>query len=510
MINRRDFLKMIGVGAGSILAGSGVARALASPELPEVLRAPSSAELRDPAVHILNRLAFGARPGQAAAVRAMGIDKYIEQQLAPELIDDSASEARLGDLITLDMMPAEMLAIGKQPREIAAELVAATIMRAIYSERQLLEMMTNFWSEHFSIYHHKTTCTILKTPDDRDVIRKNALGKFRDLLGASAKSPAMLIYLDNAESLKEHPNENYARELMELHTITIGNYTEDDVKQVARAFTGWTVRRGTGEFLFAPQIHDDAPKTVLGQTLPGNGIQDGEAVLDILAAHPNTAKHIASKLSRRFIADDPPESIVNAVADTYLKTGGDIKSMLRTIFGSQEFLNAPPKFKRPFEYLVSLFRALNVQQSGQITNIIAGINAKQQARPSAGLLLKAMGHLPFDWPSPDGYSDYAEIWIGDMLTRWNTAVLIGYGVIRGTTVDLVKTAGEQGADLTGRGVVDYFATHLLGRALTQAESDAIWGYANQFGEIELANKNGRRALSETVSLIAASPAFQYR
>src|SRR5258708_18906890 len=240
-------------------------------------------------------------------------------------------------------------------RQAIEEPDAATVIRATYSERQLYEIMVDFWSEHFSIWHQKEQDKLFKTVDDREVVRKYALGKFRDILGASAKSPAMLIFLDNAKSNKQHPNENYAREVMELHTVTIGNYTEDDVKEEARCFTGWTVQglKGTnpGQFVYNAKIHDDGQKTVLGHTIPaGGGIQDGETVLDILASHPGTSKHIASKLARRFIGDDPPENVVNA-ADAFLKSGGHIPTVLRVIFDAPEVLRPPPRHTRPFEYL---------------------------------------------------------------------------------------------------------------------------------------------------------------
>lgn len=499
-VNRRDFLKLMG--AGAALVSSPVLQALASPALPTTLRPPLAATEQDPIIHMLNRVSFGARPGQVEAVRKMGLQAFLDQQLDPASLDDSASEARLGDLITLDMTPAEMIAAGKTKRDVIIELDSATVMRAIYSQRQLFEVMVNFWSEHFSIYHQKGACDLLKTADDRDVIRQHAIGNFRDLLGASAKSPAMLIYLDNAESRKEHPNENYAREVMELHTVTIGSYTEQDVKEVARCFTGWSVRglreQDAGSFIFRPRLHDNRQKTVIGHVIPaGGGIKDGEQVLDILAAHPNTAKHLASKLCRRFIADDPPAAVVERVAQTYLSTGGDIKSMLRVIFASDEFLNAPPKFKRPFEYMISLARAFDVDNNGML-------------RPVVLQQLKAMGHLPFDWVTPNGYSDYSAEWMDNLLLRWNLAIQMVYGTVRGMKIDVIKLARSNGAIMTARGVLDFYAQHLLGRPFSVPELDALWQFAARNGEPALNNPAGRRTLIDAIALIAASPAYQYR
>jgi uncharacterized protein (DUF1800 family) len=502
-MNRRTFLKLLG--STAVIAtptGTPILHALASPDLPTALRSPVSTAAKDPATHLLNRLSFGARPGQAEAVRKMGMATYIEQQLNPMSLND-ATERLLGDLITLDMTPAEMFAAGKTPRELVYELDAATVLRAVHSERQLFEVMVNFWSEHFSIFHQKENCEYFKTIDDREVIRPHALGKFRDLLGASAKSPAMLIYLDNADSRKEHPNENYARELMELHTLTIGHYSEQDVKEVARCFTGWTVRGRRerdqiGTFVFRAPYHDDGQKTVLGRTIPaGGGITDGEMVLDMVAAHPATARHIASKLCRRFIADDPPATVVEAATQVFLSSGGDIKQTLRVIFAAPEFLNAPPKFKRPFEFMIGLARAFDMQ-------------FRMPLRPVILQTLKNMGHLPFDWITPDGYSDYARDWIGDMLPRWNLAITAAQGQWRAGKTDALKLAYEQGAAKTGRGVFDFYAQHLLGRPLDTAELDVIWGYATKNGEPSPNNATGRRLLLDTIALIAASPAYQYR
>ncbi|MEP7288766.1 MAG: DUF1800 family protein [Chloroflexota bacterium] len=509
-MNRRDFLKTVGVGAGAALIGGKVIEALAAPDLPGALGSVALADQRDPVAHILNRVTFGPRPGQVEAVKKMGVQAYLEQQLKPESIPDDASENRLGDYITLDMQPAELTAFAKQPAEVIAELDSATVMRAVYSERQLYEIMVNFWSEHFSIYHLKNQCKFLKTADDRDVIRKHALGKFRDLLGASTKSPAMLIYLDNAESEKKHPNENYAREVMELHTITIGNYTEDDVKEVARCFTGWTIQGlkgdNPGEFIFRPNLHDNDAKMVLGHAIAaGGGIQDGETVLDLLASHPNTAELISNKLCRRFIADDPPDAVVKAGAQAFLSSGGDIPSVLRVIFASQEFLNAPAKFKRPFEYLVSLYRVFNVELPAIQAN-----DAKKRASLASLGILKGMGHLPFNHIEPNGYSDYASTWIVNMLLRWNAAIQTVYGQIPGSKIDLTGLAQSQGVDLNGRSVLAFYGQHLLGRPLTQAEQDTIWNFASKKGEPDLTTPAGRLQMRNAIAVIAASPAFQYR
>jgi uncharacterized protein (DUF1800 family) len=517
-MNRRDFLKTVGIGVGSTLVGAEVIQALAAPDLPVTLGKMAQADQRDAVSHILNRVTFGPRPGQVEAVKKIGVQAYLEQQLNPLSIDDSASEQRLSGYTTLDKSPAELDNPDIKPAQIIAELDSATLMRAVYSEHQLFQIMVNFWSDHFNIYHLDEDCKILKTMDDRDVIRKYALGKFRDLLGASAKSPAMLIYLDNAKSQKKHPNENYAREVMELHTLGVGNYSEDDVKEIARCLTGWAVQGrkadDPGKFIYNPKIHDDGAKKVLGKDIPaGGGIQDGETVLDILASHPATARHIATKLCRRFVSDDPPDSLISSVAQMFMNSGGDIPSMLRAIFASPEFFNAPPKFKRPFEYLVSMYRAFNVEIEPDI-NVDERAVGKGKGKGKNGLaslsLLKMMGQLPFNRITPDGYTDHAAEWIDNMLIRWNIAIYTAHGLLPGITVDPAALVTSQGVELKARPVIDYFANHLLGRQLSTAELDAIWKFVSKSGEPDLSKQAGQLRTRSAVALIAASPAFQYR
>lgn len=500
-MNRRDFLKAVGIGAGVTVAGAeflpGAMQALAAPAEVAQAQATSDATFR-----ALNRLTMGTRPGQVEAVKKMGLSNWIAQQMDFEKIDDSASEKRLGDYPTLDMTAQEIYALkGVAEGDAVRELDSATVMRSIYSARELNEVVVNFWSEHLSIWHQKERDRVLKTIDDREVIRKYAFSKYRDLLGASAKSPAMLEYLDNAESNAKHPNENYAREVMELHTITIGQYTEDDVKEVARCFTGWTIANARdpqpGSFKFDPRIHDNKAKTVLGKVIPaGGGLQDGETVLDILAAHPGTAELIANKLARRFISDTPPDSAVQAGKAAFLKSGGDTKAVLNALFATPEFTNAAPKYKRPYEYLVSLFRALDVQI--------------EKLNPGVLQVLRNMGHLPFDWITPDGYSDFSENWESNMLGRWNLAINAVSNKIPGVKVDLNKIAASQNVKIEPDAVIAYFAQHLYGRAMTRPESDAILGYLNRAGKPNLTTDAGRRTINEAIALMFAAPAFQFR
>ncbi len=332
-------------------AGVGVERTLHEPMTP-----PVGTEI-DPVSLALNRFTFGPGPGDHARVSAMGVQAFIEEQLAPDTIDDSLCDraiARFGDMWNEPL--------GEQydedPEALSPVLRRVTLLRAIYSERQLSEVMCEFWSDHFNIDPTKGDCRWTKPTDDAQVIRTHALGNFRDMLRASALSPAMLWYLDGRANVKrkpdEMPNENYARELMELHTLGVhGGYTQQDVMEVARCLTGWTIRArkddgyaGTllspltdrAAVFFRKEAHDDGAKRVLGHEIPaGLGAQDLDRVIEIVASHPSTAHFLAQKLCARFIADEPLTAAVDAVASAFTASKGDIKTMLRALFATAEF-----------------------------------------------------------------------------------------------------------------------------------------------------------------------------
>ena len=553
-------------------------------------------------VHVLNRLGFGARPGDVGRVRRMGLENYIEQQLNPSKLSDEVVEAKLKNFPTLRMSNTELLAkypnpgqlirqlqrrgelpaelaelVGQRqqaqqqrrapnasgdtqpmnegamnapampnaaepavpaddnperaeyrrriteymrangmepPQRIMQELQASRILRAVYSERQLQEVMVDFWTNHFNVFAQKGADRWFLTSYDRDVIRPNALGNFRTLLEETAKSPAMLFYLDNFQSVspdagqgrrgalrqllrgeegaamnprrqqrrerrramreggamtreggastpneggqgemarrrpaqRQRPrrgiNENYARELMELHTLGVdGGYTQKDVQEVARAFTGWTIldprgAAGTsrgGTFVFNQRAHDDGEKIVLGQKIPsGGGVRDGQMVLDILVRHPSTAKFIATKLSRRFVSDNPSPALVARVAAAFTKSNGDIRETLRAVFTSPEFNSAEArraKIKTPFELTVSAVRTLG---------------AETDARPALHQWVARMGEPLYLYQAPTGYPDTAEHWVntGALLERLNFALALVSNRIPGTRVDLSRFVGE--------------------------------------------------------------------
>ncbi len=503
-LSRRAFVKVAGVGiAGTTIAGCGAL--LFDKNLPDWLKAPLPVATRDQVRHVLNRLSFGPRPGQIEEVQHMGLATYLNQQLDPASINDVLAEQHMGDYVTLNMSPARLLRSNIDVQVAIDELDTMSLHRALYSKRQLHEVMVNFWSEHLSIWHKKDQCPYLKTFDDRDVIRHHALDTFPALLHASAKSPAMLDYLDNVVSDKDHPNENYARELLELHTLGVGHYSERDVKEVARCFTGWTMgyddNERLGTFIFNPDLHDDGPKTILGHTLPpGGGIKDGERVLDMLATHPATAYRVCQKLCRRFVSDNPPEALVKKLAQQFLTTHGDIKATLLSLFNTSEFLTAPPKFKRPYEYLLSLYRALDVHLS---------------TAESLYLLteLDALGHRPFNHLTPEGYSDHSSRWLGSLLSRWNAGLEVTYGKATGTSLDLFELAYRNGVKARAADIINFYAQHLLGRSLSQEENKIMQDFvakANNNTQPDPHTNDGRNVLLDSIALMTVSPAYQYR
>ena len=585
--------------AGPMTVGIG-AQSMKSPKTKSAARLSDDQRI----LHVLNRLGFGARPGDAARIRTMGIEKYIEQQLFPEKIDDSASEAKLQNLETLRLTTADLYERYPQPNQLlqqlqrrnalpadlaaardnrsnaakpneanqqktgeamagemqapgtatspspnvpandtnpmnnaayrravmeyykennlrpaqflTGELQMSRILRAVYSERQLQEVMVDFWTNHFNVFSGKGADRWFLTSYDRDTIRPHTLGKFYDLLVADAQSPAMLFYLDNFQSvspnaqqqrpgaargplaqlMRNNPqqqrrgiNENYARELLELHTLGVdGGYTQKDVQEVARCFTGWTIfaprgagaaaqavinprladrlRKDAGKFNFNARAHDDGEKTVLGHKIPaGGGIKDGLMVLDIVAHHPSTAKFIATKLVRRFVSDDPPAALVDRVAQAFMKTDGDIREMLRTIFTSPEF-NSPEayraKVKRPFELAVSAVRTLGAETNGG---------------PQFHQWIARMGQPLYGFQTPNGYSDVAENWVntGALLERMNFGLALVNNRIPGTRVDLSRLLGESSTEtsIEKTKLLDRFVSLIMGGEMSSRTRETL-------------------------------------
>jgi uncharacterized protein (DUF1800 family) len=383
----------------------------------------------------------------------------------------------------------------RTPQRVVAELSMAKLTRAVYSERQLNEQMVDFWYNHFNVFAAKGADRWLITSYERDAISPHAMGKFRDLLGATAKSPAMLFYLDNwlsadpaawaklqqereqriarmrqrggfpggmprfpgidpmpgADPANGNPNnpnapgkqkqerglnENYGRELMELHTLGVdGGYTQDDVINVAKAFTGWTIKqpRRNAEFMFEERLHDNSVKIVLGHRIHSGGIKDGEEVLDILASDPHTAHHICYELAQRFVSDNPPGALVDRMAQTFLKSDGDIREVLHTMIYSPEFWSRDvyrTKIKTPFELVASATRAVGAEVNVPLM-LVQWTNR--------------IGQPLYQCEAPTGYSAKAEAWVntGALLNRMNFALALTANRLRGTQVDMDGLLGEQ-------------------------------------------------------------------
>jgi uncharacterized protein (DUF1800 family) len=553
-------------------------------------------------IHVLNRIGFGPRPGDVERIRAMGLQNYIEQQLHPDRIPDTAMAPRLASLETLSkssreiaeeyLIPGQILRRQQQrelgqaaagapsvstpqsgemqnpagsqqgtpaapplsPREmrtpeemqaaragrtVLTDLSEQKVLRASYSDRQLEEVMVDFWFNHFNVFAGKGAARGYLTEYERDAIRPHVLGKFRDLLEATAESPAMLFFLDNwqnsapvdAQNMdgrkrgaqagvrrraqeaqtpfrpgarrpdapfprsaqpgqqaaqNRRPrgiNENYGRELMELHTLGVdGGYTQKDVQEVARAFTGWTIQnpRLGGGFVFEPRLHDDGEKLVLGHRIKsGGGKHDGEEVLDILAAHPSTARFIATKLARRFVADTPPRPLIDRAAKRFHDTDGDIREVVRTIVTSPEFFSAEAyraKVKTPFEFVVSAVRATGTETASGLPLAAA---------------LRTLGMPLYMCQPPTGYADRADAWVntGALLARMNFAVSLTTLRNRGGRAN----AGSMPADpATAR---DALVAGVLGGDLS-AETTATIAKANE--------------APQAIALVLGSPEFQKR
>ncbi len=403
--------------------------------VPDVVQVPAGPEI-DPIHHLLSRAAHGPWPGDLDTVRAMGAQAWIDQQLKPLEIDDTLCDLRATDFAELDQAPGECYEYDKDV--LREDMARHTLLRALYSRRQLYEVMVGFWTDHLNINIEKGDCIYLKPADDREVVRKHALGKFRDLIRASATSPAMLVYLDGNQNRRanpdEKPNENYGRELMELHTMGVhGGYTQHDVFEAARALTGWRLHDGfrKGFVYFDPALHDNGEKRLLGAVIPaGGGAADVDHLVDILCRHPATARHVATKLVRRFVAEDEPATLVDRIAAEFMRTDGDIPSLVRTVLNSDEFKTSRGmKFKTPFRFVVSALRA---------------VGADTHAHAELIEYLVRMGQGIFQFPTPDGYPDKTSPWLGTLLWRWNLGFALAANQVPSVSVPLPKLLAALG------------------------------------------------------------------
>ncbi len=394
-------------------------------------------------IHLLNRLSLGIRPGEIEQVQKLGIDKYIQEQLNPETISEPAILTdRLSKLDTINLSPVELfqrynpnrqvdnqnpLPADKkiqqqQTRQVTNQAIEARLWRSIYSQRQLNEVMVDFWYNHFNVHAEKGLDKLWVGAYEQQAIRPYAMGKFRDLLGATARHPAMLFYLDNWQNSVSNPNkkgkvqglnENYARELMELHTLGVdGGYKQDDVIALAKIFTGWGFKQPGQKvpdgysFQFNTNRHDFSNKIFLDNNISGSGIGEVEQALDLLSRNPKTARQISFKLAQYFVTDNPPKSLIDKLSKKFITTDGDIKLVLDTLFHSSEFWDAKyygVKFKTPYQYVISSIRSTGTE----ITN----------PKPLNDFL-KQQGMPLYGCPTPNGYKNTQDAWLNpDSMTR---------------------------------------------------------------------------------------------
>ena len=432
------------------------------------------------AVHLLNRVGFGPRPGEARAVLNHGLDRWMREQLEPA--PDPELDARLSRLPTLGYSLAQAVALygsdnTQGQRQLIDDFISAKVIRAVHGLNQLQEVMVDFWFNHFNVYIADGFARPASPSYERDAIRPHALGRFRDLLGATAQHPAMLFYLDNYLNTVARSqggrivggiNENYGRELMELHTVGVdAGYTQADVVDAARCFTGWGIDnlRTSGQFVYRGPQHDTGAKSVFGLSLAaGGGQDDGNRLLDHLARHPATARFISRKLAERLVADDPPASIVEQAARTFQSTDGDIAEVVKTLVGSTEFWAAvflPAKPRTPVEFAFGALR---------------GADAEVATGRGVAAELQAMGMPLYASVPPTGYSNRGQDWTNPSthLAKMNFALAVAAGDVAGVSVNAgaaIRKAGATGDDAAGAAAA--VSADLFGRELSADTASAL-------------------------------------
>ncbi len=506
------------------------------------------------AVHLLKRATYGPRPDDIAKVMEIGAEAWLDSQMRPTHIDDTVFETRLSAYDAATMTPTELLAEYPPPRvlqeqlgaedsltperlrqlmrergvsppgRILGELASVRLQRAVYSERQLEAVMTEFWFNHFNVFWAKGPTRWLVGDYESEAIRPYVFGKFEEMLQATASHPAMLIFLDNWRSAGAESqaarfvgrrggtlglNENYARELLELHTLGVeGGYTQEDVVEVARAFTGWTLddgrergrtmrrepnqpRRGMPErveFEFRSPMHDMGSKTVLGHSLPaGRGVEDGLQVLHMLALHPSTARHLATKLAQAFVSDSPPTALIDEIAGVYLKTEGDLGAVTRALFTAEQFYDRDyidAKVKSPFELIASALR-------------MSGADVGPSRRLFGAL--RELDHVPYLEPAPTGYPDTDPEWVssGAMLQRLNLGLGLAAGQFDNVDLNLLAESAM---------TIDPVVT-VLDALLPAADTKQLESVVR--ADLEMNAHTTRERNMRTIGLVLGSPDFQY-
>lgn len=492
--------------AGSVAAGSLAAGTW------EAAPAEAAAGVRvDPVLHLLRRATFGPTPALLAQVRRTGTVRWLDSQLRPGSISDAATDAYLKRFTTLGLTPRQVRAsFPTGAWDVMDEVLGAHMSRALFSNRQVYEVAVDFWTNHLVVPVPSTEvwdCAHLFT---RDVIRRHALGRYSDMLTASAKAPSMLIVLNNKDSTKRAPNENYGRELLELHTVGVGVYSETDVKQSALILTGLGVDRYKG-YEYHPEDHFVGPVRVLDFAHANASAAGGEAVaeayLDHLAHHPATARRIATKLCVRFVSDDPPASLVTRLAKVYLDEDTAVAPVLRALFTSPEFAaSVGRKVRTPYEDVLATLRILRSTPDRRGTG-----SSKELRRRARGV-----GQAPMNWPAPNGYPDVAAAWSGSssMLARWNFHLsAAGGGALKTLTRPPLKTLlGLSKQPATFGAVVDKAAAALLIPNLTRAQRTAICAFLGHSPTARLRKHDSviRNHLPQLTAALLDTPNFFLR
>lgn len=496
--SRRRFFAL-GASAIAALGGATVLRAqpgsLRGRPLPKPVPAGTkpdpSAEWKDPMLRLVRRVTMGVELNDVALARQLGFAGFLEYQLNADAIDDSACDAAVAARMPLLSQNYAQLKTA-DGGEVANQLSDAALFRAATSKRQLKERMVEFWTDHFNISLNKVGS--LLPVDTRTVIRTHALGKFPNMLRASAESAAMLGYLDQNSSRTPTPNQNYAREIMELHTLGVdGGYTQNDVEQLSRILTGWSYD-GNGIFLYRRTYHDRTAKTFLTTSFPAMAStatdqqmkSEGDLALTMLVNHAATARFISTKMARWLLAYDPPPAVVDATIATYNATGGDIKAMIRVIMTGKNLMAAPAKYKRPFHLAASTLRAMNAE----ITNI-------RSARQRTELM-----EMPsYYWEQPDGYPDRVEWWSGLVTLRWNWATYLSIQN-SGTTVRVNSVSSFRTPQDNAAGVVSQIGQRMFGGEMSATLQTSLLAY------LRAGTYNDTR-VRETIALAASSQDFQW-
>jgi uncharacterized protein (DUF1800 family) len=461
----------------------------------------------DPILHAVRRLSFGATPALVDHVRKIGLSAWLDEQLGalPD-VNGAVSSAGMPTLPLPAVLGAKVSSMTGQ--DAVRDLQVATFAHAAWGDHQIYELMVEFWSNHLSIAAALPQVHEHKVVDDRDVIRAHALGTFADMLKASVQSPAMLRYLNNADSRGNHPNENYARELLELHTVGVhGGYTQRDVRDAARALTGLTVNPDTGLFAYQPQWHATGPVRVLGWSSanadPNKGLDVALSLAHYLALHPATARRLATKLVRRLVSDSPPAGLVASAARVYLANGASIVPVLRHIVGSADFArSAGQKTQRPFEWCTAAVRALALKPEPTLG--LAG--------GSVAYLLQSLGQAPFNWVPPDGYPDTAKAWAStsSTLSRWNAAQALAHGNIVGIKPLDSDTLVGTPLPATAGALVDRLSGKLLGAGPRNALRAAVLRGVSSAAGKRLDQGAVRALTPQIAALLLSSPEAQVR